>query len=83
MALTIKNVEAERLSRELADLTGETITSAITVAVHDRLERVRAGRETRDARATHILDLGRQIAAALPSDGLSPEDLYDGTGLPA
>jgi len=83
MALTIKNLEAERLSRELADLTGETITSAITVAVHDRLERLRVGQETREARATHILDLGRKIAAALPRDGLSPEDLYDETGLPA
>lgn len=82
MALTIKNSEAERLSRELARLTGETITSAITVAVRDRLTHLRAGRDEPRARAARILDLGQKISAALPRDGLRPEDLYDDSGLP-
>jgi len=83
MALTIKNSEAERLSRELADLTGETITTAITVAVDDRLTRLRARQDSAEVRVARILDLGRSIAAALPRDGLRPEDLYDERGLPA
>jgi antitoxin VapB len=31
MALNIKNDEAQRLGRELVDLTGESITTAVTV----------------------------------------------------
>jgi antitoxin VapB len=41
MALTIKNEETERLARELAKLTGETLTAAITVALRERLDRLR------------------------------------------
>src|SRR4051794_16100363 len=82
MALTIKNTETERLARELADLTGESITSALTVAVRDRLVRLHGAEEDPSLRATRILDLGRKIAAALPPDGLDPDDLYDDAGLP-
>ena len=39
MSLNIKNEETCRLARELADLTGETMTGAITVALRERLER--------------------------------------------
>ncbi len=39
MSLNIKNEETCRLAGELARLTGETMTGAITVALRDRLER--------------------------------------------
>ena len=39
MSLNIKNEETCRLAGELACLTGETMTGAITVALRDRLER--------------------------------------------
>jgi len=42
MALSIKTEEADRLARELSRLTGETMTDAITKAMRERLERVRA-----------------------------------------
>lgn len=83
MALNIKNDEAQRLSRELADLTGETVTRAVTLAVRERLARLRAAAGGEDARARDIRELGRQIAAALPSDTFTVEDLYDNRGLPA
>ncbi len=41
MALNIKNAETCNLARELAELTGETMTGAITVALRERLERQR------------------------------------------
>ena len=41
MAMNIKNAETERLVNELADLTGESLTGAITVAVREKLERVK------------------------------------------
>jgi antitoxin VapB len=46
MALSIKTDKADRLARELARLTGETMTTAVTVALEERLERERAARET-------------------------------------
>ena len=39
MSLNIKNEETCRLAGELAHLTGETMTGAITVALRERLER--------------------------------------------
>ena len=37
MSLNIKNAETHQLVRELAELTGETQTTAVTIAVRDRL----------------------------------------------
>ena len=39
MSLNIKNDETCRLARELAQLTGESMTGAITIALRERLER--------------------------------------------
>ena len=45
MSLNIKNPETYRLVRELAELTGESMTEAVTVAVEQRLEKVRHERD--------------------------------------
>ncbi len=45
MALSIKSDKADRLARELAATTGESLTDAVTIAIEDRL-----GRERRAAR---------------------------------
>jgi antitoxin VapB len=45
MALSIKTEEADRLARELAALTGETMTGAVTTALRERLARERAVRD--------------------------------------
>lgn len=42
MALSIKTDEADRLARELAAETHESLTEAVTTALRERLERVRA-----------------------------------------
>lgn len=47
MALSIKTEEADRLARELSRLTGETMTEAITQAMRERLDRLRAEQEAR------------------------------------
>lgn len=46
MALSIKTDEADRLARNLARLTGETMTQAVTQALRERLERETARRKT-------------------------------------
>ncbi len=39
MALSIKNLETERLARELAQVTGESLTEAVTEALRQRMLR--------------------------------------------
>jgi antitoxin VapB len=58
MALNIKDDRADRLARELAAETGETITTAITIAVTERLQRIRGAipREQRAQELTRITD---------------------------
>jgi antitoxin VapB len=57
MALSLKDKETDRLAREVAALTGETLTDAIRKALAERLERERLRRgvclapETRLARS--------------------------------
>lgn len=86
MCLNIKNDETQRLSRELAAATGETITGAITVAVRERLERVRAGDDGEVASKRSRLRLIAQDAGPRWSPDLSTRDpddlLYDERGLP-
>lgn len=39
MAINIKNVEADKLVRELSEITGETITDTVIRSLSERLER--------------------------------------------
>lgn len=84
MSLNVKHEEADRLARELAKETGETITSAVTVALRERLERVRGA--TRRRRLADDLDAIALRCAALPIvDERSDDDIlgYDDRGLPS
>ena len=83
MALSIKSAEAERLTRELAQLTGESLTDAITVAVSERLERVR--RDDQTGLAERLLAIGADLAPRLREPYRSGDHgdlLYDDKGLP-
>jgi antitoxin VapB len=83
MALSIKHPEADRLARELAATTGETLTDAILNALRERLEK-----ERRRAPAPRLSDELRAIrkrCALLPVvDSRSADEIlgYDETGLP-
>jgi antitoxin VapB len=84
MTLNIKNPEAQRLARELAALTGESMTAAITEAVRERLARVR--RDRQGPLAAHLLAIGRDCAVHLkePSRLIDHADLlYGAGGLPS
>ena len=84
MGLSIKNEETCRLARELAHLTGETMTGAITVALRERLERTRREEGT-ETRVQRLLAIGRRCANML-DDGPSAVEhgdfLHDERGLP-
>ena len=84
MSLNIKNRETCRLARELATLTGDTMTAAITVALRERLEREKRLRNA-DALARKLEAIGRRCAARLgpgPSAVEHGDFLYDERGLP-
>lgn len=85
MGMSIKNDEAERLTRELAAATGESLTTALTIAVRERLDRVtrQAPTLTREERAARIVALGRPDALPEPWASTPHGDLlYDELGLP-
>jgi antitoxin VapB len=84
MSLNIKNEETTRLIRELAALTGESMTTAVTVAVRERLERARRA-EPKGGMADRLREIAGEMRERLPADFLGGEptdDLYDRDGLP-
>ena len=62
MALSIKNPEAERLARRLAERTGETITDAVLKALRERLQR-EEGRSSAQHVREELLEIAGRCAA--------------------
>ncbi|HEY5979958.1 MAG TPA: type II toxin-antitoxin system VapB family antitoxin [Microlunatus sp.] len=83
MALNIKDPETDRLARELALATGESITEAAKIAIEERLARVRARKEAGKVRVD-LDDLIERARAAIVLDDRSPDEIigYDDDGLP-
>jgi antitoxin VapB len=89
MSLNIKNAETYRLVKELADATGESMTAAVTEAVRERLERLRASGADSDAEVEARIQRMEAIAAVIRGQsppGYWDQDfdalLYDDLGLP-
>jgi antitoxin VapB len=83
MSLNIKSEETHRPARELATLTGESLTVAVTVAVRERLERLR--HQQGGSLVDRLLALGKDCAARLHEPYRSIDHgalLYDERGLP-
>jgi antitoxin VapB len=77
MGLNIKNKETHRLARELARATGESVTVAVTKAIRERLERIRA--------VERILKIARECAPLWKERFRTVDHgdlLYDEKGLP-
>ena len=83
MGISIKNEQAERLARELARETGESLTTAIRRALEERLERVEGRRSPADKLALARAVLRRVDALPVLDDRPAAEILgYDEHGLP-
>jgi antitoxin VapB len=85
MSLNVKDPETVQLVHELAKLTGENLTTAIRVAVRERIERQQPKRKA--GLAKRLMEIARETAP-LMNDGRTSkelmEELYDPeTGLPA
>lgn len=80
MSLNIKDPAAHELAASLAKATGESMTKAVTLAIQERLERVK---RQRGPSATELLAIGARCAEQLTA---KPVDharlLYDKLGLP-
>jgi antitoxin VapB len=83
MPLSIKNETTERLARQVANETGESLTEAIQKSLEERLERLRREHKSHIL-AGQIEDLLRRVDA-LPTLDSRPEDEilgYDENGIP-
>jgi len=83
MALSIKNSETERLARQVAKETGESITEAIQRSLKERLQRLKQRSQGRIM--TEKLEDILQRVDALPSlDTRSEDEIlgYDDQGIP-
>ena len=84
MGLNIKNDETCQLASELARITGDTKTGAITVALRERLEREKFARSA-ESRARDLRAIAERCAKLLgpgPSAVDHGDALYDKLGLP-
>jgi antitoxin VapB len=81
MGLNVKNQEAHRMAQEIAALTGESLSVAVTEALKERLARIR-----RRGLADRLMEIAHRAAERLNAPGpkmMEIEDLYDDeTGLP-
>ncbi|MCI1749059.1 MAG: type II toxin-antitoxin system VapB family antitoxin [Acidipropionibacterium sp.] len=82
MALNIKDPETDRLARELATETGETLTTALHAAIVERLARVRHQKKAAGRQDLH--QYIERARARTPINNLSADDIlgYDENGLP-
>ena len=84
MNLHIENEETCRLAGDLAELTGESVTGAVTAALRERLAREKRRRNVR-VRADELLAIGERCSELLgpgPSAAEHGDLLYDARGLP-
>jgi len=83
MALSIKHPEADRLARQLAACTGETLTEAVIGALRERLVREK-GRHRGPSLSEQLAAIGKRCTALPVLDDRTPDEIlaYDRHGLP-
>jgi len=84
MELSIKDPEADRLARALAQRTGETLTQAVINALRERLAREQRKDQAVESLVEDVMEIGRHCAALPLLDARSAEDIlgYDDNELP-
>jgi antitoxin VapB len=82
VGLNIKSAEVHQLARQVADLTGTSMTSAIEIALREKLERLdREGGV--EAIVERALRIARESGPPGPDESSDHSSLYDEQGLPA
>lgn len=70
MALNIKNERVDRLARDVARLSGESLTEAIRRALEERLERLRASGRSNDREGRLLRFLEQEAWPSVPAGEL-------------
>ena len=85
MALSIKDPEADRLARELAELTGQSLTETVTNALKRELRMVRGDNRSRDQRLADVMQIIANFRSEKVSDPRTADEIigYDERGLPS
>ena len=85
MALSIKAPEADRLARQLAATTGETITDAVIVSMRERLAREERKRQEDAALLEDLRAISHHCASLPVLDARSEDEImgWDENGLPS
>jgi len=83
MPISIKSIETERLAREVAAKTGESLTGAIQKALEERLERLKQQRKSQILKS-QLDDILRRVDQLPVLDSRTPDEIlgYDEHGLP-
>jgi antitoxin VapB len=83
VAFSIKNDEADRLARELAAATGESLTEAVLHALRERLQREEDRR--RVGAGNRLRRLAAEVAELPVLDDRTDDEIlgYDEQGLPS
>lgn len=83
VALNIKNPETVALAKRLADRTGESVTTAVTEALRERLKRVEGlTPEERRRQIREVTAVTAPILGEVWSTDKMDDLLYDEAGLP-
>ena len=83
MALSIKDDDTDRLAREVAKQTGESLTQAIRVSLEERLRRL-LGRRRAPTRLEKLGEILARVDSLPRLDNRSEDEIlgYDERGLP-
>jgi antitoxin VapB len=83
MALSLKDPETDRLAREVAKLTGESLTEAVRKALAERLERERRKRGRAKSLVKRLNEIALHCAALPDYDTRTPDEIigYDDKGM--
>ena len=84
MSMNIKSAEAHRLAKELAQIRGVSLTSAVEDALREKLEGEKHRRRSKSL-SGELLEIGKRCADHIKKPLKSSDHaklLYDGKGLP-
>jgi len=83
MALSFADAEIDRLAREVASLTGVSLTEAVRTALAERLERERRKRGQGRSLAERLDEIALECASLPDYDTRTPDEIigYDDKGM--
>ena len=87
MTRHILSDEVDRMARQLAERTGESLADTVAIALQERLDRTPEREvetlEVREARISRIREIQKRVRAApILEAGTDEELVYDADGLP-